>query len=202
MKIIKTISVFFKRWLDLIFSMLFITFILSWLTPLLTIILKLINSGPVFIKRSVVGRNGKGFDIFSFRYLERHQITKTKGFMLVKNSPRLFNILFGDISTLEFIRTYNQSDMILANQSKMINSVDYLNSLKYILPKKVRLELSDLYFQIIDDLKCMKEDMLEKTLPLWWINIILKLNVFSVIICVLYDYLKKILEDISIIKFK
>lgn len=191
----------FARCYDLIFSMLLIISILSWLTPLLAIISKLTNSGPVFLKRIIAGKNGKIICVLSyFDPLHSYQISNTNVYSLMKNSHRLYNVFLGDMSASDFIKTYNQSVIVLGYQSKIINSVDYLSSLKYVLPREIRLELSDLYFQMIDDLKFMKEDMLDKNLPLWWINIILVLNTFSVVICLLYDYLKRILGCILILK--
>ena len=51
-----------KRSFDLIFSTLIIAGILSWLLPLLALLIKLDSWGPVFFIQRRVGRNARLFD--------------------------------------------------------------------------------------------------------------------------------------------
>src|SRR5690606_2299215 len=56
-----------KRAFDLVFSSLVIVFLLSWLMPLLAIIIKLDSKGPVFFKQKRTGKNKKAFWCYKFR---------------------------------------------------------------------------------------------------------------------------------------
>ncbi len=105
-----------KRIFDILFSVFIIVFILSWLTPILALIIKLESKGPVFFKQSRNGFNYKEFDCYKFRSMtpnanaHMHQATKgdmrvTKvGAFIRKTSidelPQFFNVLFGDMSVV------------------------------------------------------------------------------------------------------
>src|SRR5690606_14629341 len=56
-----------KRSFDLAFSSFVIIFILSWLMPLLAIIIKLDSKGPVFFKQKRTGKDKKEFWCYKFR---------------------------------------------------------------------------------------------------------------------------------------
>src|SRR5699024_2129669 len=56
-----------KRTFDLVFSSLVIVFLLSWLMPLLAIIIKLDSKGPVFFKQKRTGKDKKAFWCYKFR---------------------------------------------------------------------------------------------------------------------------------------
>ncbi|WP_282042242.1 exopolysaccharide biosynthesis polyprenyl glycosylphosphotransferase [Winogradskyella flava] len=103
-----------KRGFDILFSSLVIVFILSWLTPIVAILIKLESKGPVFFKQSRNGFNYKEFDCYKFRSMmpnkdaHLYQVTRgdariTKiGKFIRKTSidelPQFFNVLFGDMS--------------------------------------------------------------------------------------------------------
>ncbi len=105
-----------KRVFDIIFSVLVVVFLLSWLTPLIAILIKLESKGPVFFKQSRNGFNYKEFDCYKFRSMtpnknaHLHQATRgdqriTKiGKFIRKTSidelPQFFNVLFGDMSVV------------------------------------------------------------------------------------------------------
>jgi Undecaprenyl-phosphate glucose phosphotransferase len=105
-----------KRMFDIVFASAIIVFLLSWLTPLLAIIIKLESRGPVFFKQSRNGFNYKEFYCYKFRSMmpnknaHLHQATKgdqriTKvGQFIRKTSidelPQFFNVLFGDMSVV------------------------------------------------------------------------------------------------------
>ncbi|MCF8274479.1 MAG: undecaprenyl-phosphate glucose phosphotransferase [Flavobacteriaceae bacterium] len=107
---------FAKRVFDILVSSAVIIFLLSWLTPLLAILIKLESKGPVFFKQTRNGFNYKEFDCYKFRSMtpnnEAHlyQVTKgdnriTKmGKFIRKTSidelPQFFNVLFGDMSVV------------------------------------------------------------------------------------------------------
>lgn len=105
-----------KRTFDILFSSIVIIFLLSWLTPLLAILIRLESKGPVFFKQSRNGFNYKEFDCYKFRSMtpnknaHLHQVTRddqrvTKiGKFIRKTSidelPQFFNVLFGDMSVV------------------------------------------------------------------------------------------------------
>ncbi|WP_445735877.1 undecaprenyl-phosphate glucose phosphotransferase [Mariniflexile sp.] len=107
---------FFKRLFDIFFASFIIVFVLSWLTPILAILIKLESKGPVFFKQSRNGFNYQEFDCYKFRSMtpneeaHLHQATKgdlriTKvGAFIRKTSidelPQFFNVLFGDMSVV------------------------------------------------------------------------------------------------------
>jgi putative colanic acid biosysnthesis UDP-glucose lipid carrier transferase len=51
-----------KRFFDIVFSLLIIVFLLSWLTPILALIIRLESKGPTFFKQK---RNGLNYEEFS-----------------------------------------------------------------------------------------------------------------------------------------
>ena len=105
-----------KRVFDILFSSFVIVFILSWLTPIIAILIKLESKGPIFFKQSRNGFNYKEFDCYKFRSMmpnkdaHLHQATRgdqrvTKiGKFIRKTSidelPQFFNVLFGDMSVV------------------------------------------------------------------------------------------------------
>lgn len=105
-----------KRSFDIIFASAVIIFILSWLTPILAILIRIESRGPIFFKQSRNGFNYKEFDCYKFRSMmpnkdaHLHQATKgdqrvTKiGKFIRKTSidelPQFFNVLFGDMSVV------------------------------------------------------------------------------------------------------
>lgn len=111
-----SINTVIKRSFDIIFSSMIIIFILSWLTPIIAILIKLESKGPVFFKQSRNGFNYKEFDCYKFRSMmpnkDAHLYQATRGDQRVtkigrfirKTSidelPQFFNVLFGDMSVV------------------------------------------------------------------------------------------------------
>jgi putative colanic acid biosysnthesis UDP-glucose lipid carrier transferase len=56
-----------KRGFDIIFSFLVMIFFLSWLIPVLAILIKLDSRGPVFFSQKRIGKKGKIFSCLKFR---------------------------------------------------------------------------------------------------------------------------------------
>lgn len=110
------INQFIKRGFDIVFSSLVIIFILSWLTPILAILIKLESRGPVFFKQVRNGFNYEEFECYKFRSMtpnkdaNMHQATRGDlritqlGKFFRKTSidelPQFFNVLFGDMSVV------------------------------------------------------------------------------------------------------
>tara|TARA_A100001234_G_C12635212_1_gene389817 strand:- start:1946 stop:2884 length:939 start_codon:yes stop_codon:yes gene_type:complete len=103
-----------KRLFDILFSLFAILFILSWLYPLIAIIIKLNSKGPVLFKQKRSGIDNKEFICYKFRSMtinkssDSMQATKNDiritsvGKFLRKTSldefPQFFNVLIGDMS--------------------------------------------------------------------------------------------------------
>lgn len=105
---------FVKRIFDLLFSFLVILLVLSWLYPLIAILIKLSSKGPVLFKQLRSGINNEDFLCYKFRSmaitddadslqatLGDARITKI-GTFLRKSSldefPQFFNVFMGDMS--------------------------------------------------------------------------------------------------------
>ena len=112
----ESVNKFLKRLFDILFASFIIVFVLSWLTPILAILIKLESKGPVFFKQSRNGFNYEEFYCYKFRSMtpskEAHLLQATKGdqritkigAFLRKTSidelPQFFNVLFGEMSVV------------------------------------------------------------------------------------------------------
>jgi putative colanic acid biosynthesis UDP-glucose lipid carrier transferase len=110
------INKLFKRLFDVFFSLCVIIFLLSWVTPLLALLIKLESKGPIFFKQRRKGYGYKEFTCYKFRSMrtndQAHSIQVTKedsritkiGKFLRKTSmdelPQFFNVLFGSMSVV------------------------------------------------------------------------------------------------------
>ncbi|MDA9907094.1 exopolysaccharide biosynthesis polyprenyl glycosylphosphotransferase [Flavobacteriaceae bacterium] len=110
------INQFIKRSFDILFSLIVIIGILSWLTPILGLIIKVESRGPIFFKQKRNGLDYKEFYCYKFRSMRPnpeahiHQITKgdprvTKiGKFIRKTSidelPQFMNVLRGEMSVV------------------------------------------------------------------------------------------------------
>lgn len=105
----------FKRTFDILFSLLVIFFVLSWLTPLLGLLIKLESRGPVFFKQNRPGLKEQEFFCYKFRSMMINKNTEKEatrndprvtriGRFIRKTSmdelPQFFNVLLGDMSVV------------------------------------------------------------------------------------------------------
>jgi putative colanic acid biosynthesis UDP-glucose lipid carrier transferase len=103
-----------KRSFDVVVSLLIIIFLLSWVIPLLGILIRLGSKGPVFFRQLRSGKDNEAFYCLKFRSMvvndeadvrqaskADHRITSIGAFMR-KNSidelPQFINVLMGDMS--------------------------------------------------------------------------------------------------------
>ncbi len=107
---------FIKRGSDIILSLIVIVGILSWLTPLLGLLIKLESKGPIFFKQKRNGLDYKEFYCYKFRSMkpnamaDLHQIKKGDirvtrvGKIIRKTSidelPQFINVLKGEMSAV------------------------------------------------------------------------------------------------------
>jgi putative colanic acid biosynthesis UDP-glucose lipid carrier transferase len=106
--------IFVKRAVDLFVSLIIVITILSWLIPLLTILIKIDSRGPVFFKQKRTGYKGKMFNCFKLRTMKVNKnandlqaaindprITRMGKFLRMSNLdelPQFINVLIGDMS--------------------------------------------------------------------------------------------------------
>lgn len=107
---------YIKRIFDVIFSLFICLFFLSWIIPILWVLVKLESKGPLIFKQQREGLNGNKFVCYKFRSMKINdlsdQVHATKndervtkiGAFLRKTSmdelPQFFNVLSGDMSVV------------------------------------------------------------------------------------------------------
>ena len=107
---------FMKRLFDLIFSSLVVILLLTWLIPLIALLIRWESKGPIFFEQKRDGLNGKSFDCYKFRSMRSSEeankiqatkqdprITKMGAFMRktsIDELPQFINVLFGSMSVV------------------------------------------------------------------------------------------------------
>ncbi|MAW96013.1 MULTISPECIES: exopolysaccharide biosynthesis polyprenyl glycosylphosphotransferase [unclassified Leeuwenhoekiella] len=110
------INMFLKRLLDVLISVLVVVGVLSWLTPLLAIIINLDNKGPLFFKQLRTGLDGKEFYCYKFRSMavnsdankqqarrDDRRTTRVGRFLRrtsLDEFPQFYNVLMGNMSVV------------------------------------------------------------------------------------------------------
>jgi len=105
-----------KRLFDIVFSSFVIVFFLSWLVPLIGILIKMDSPGPIFFIQKRNGQGNQPFNCLKFRSMRLNEDSETKqatkdddritklGQFLRKSSldelPQFFNVLVGDMSVV------------------------------------------------------------------------------------------------------
>jgi putative colanic acid biosynthesis UDP-glucose lipid carrier transferase len=103
-----------KRSIDIFVSLVIVVLILSWLLPLLAILIKLDSRGPVFFKQKRTGYRGRTFNCFKLRTMKVNsrandlqaalndpRITRMGRFLRMSNLdelPQFINVLIGDMA--------------------------------------------------------------------------------------------------------
>ncbi len=106
----------YKRMYDIVFSSLVILLILSWLIPLMAVLIKLTSKGPVFFVQKRTGINNRVFNCLKFRSMRPNnladelqagpndsRITKIGRFLRGTNLdefPQFLNVFWGDMSVV------------------------------------------------------------------------------------------------------
>ena len=105
-----------KRIMDVTISALFIVLVMSWLTPIIALLIKLSSKGPVFFIQKRTGYMGVEFNCFKFRTMfvndeadtrqvsiNDDRITKLGKFLRITHldeTPQFFNVILGEMSVV------------------------------------------------------------------------------------------------------
>jgi len=90
-----------KRIFDLMFASLVIAGFLSWLLPLLALLIMLDSKGPAFFVQQRMGRYSRPFRCYKLRSMVNGRITRLGGWLRrthLDELPQFFNVLFGAMS--------------------------------------------------------------------------------------------------------
>ena len=105
----------FKRTFDIVFSIIIVFGLLSWMAPLLAIIIKLESRGPIFFAQGRPGINEQEFFCYKFRSMKINnsteqeaskndpRVTKIGKFMRktsIDEMPQFINVLVGEMSVV------------------------------------------------------------------------------------------------------
>ena len=109
-------NVFMKRAFDVAFSLFVMVFVLSWLIPIIILLIKLDSKGPVLFQQKRSGKDNKAFYCYKFRTMYLHKEPEHKqatkgdprvtrvGKFLRKASldeiPQFYNVLRGEMSVI------------------------------------------------------------------------------------------------------
>lgn len=137
-------SRFFKRVFDLIFSIMILLFIISWLFPILAILIKLSSKGPVFFHQKRTGINNRTFTCLKFRSMRMssdadekqategdNRITKIGHFLRKSNLdefPQFLNVLIGQMSIV------GPRPHMLKHTDQYSELIDYYRVRHYVKP--------------------------------------------------------------------
>ena len=110
------LNYFLKRLFDIVFSTLVIILIMSWLTPLIAILIRLESKGPIFFKQKRNGLDYEEFNCYKFRSMFVNEnadideavkndprITKVGAFIRrtsIDEMPQFFNVFVGTMSVV------------------------------------------------------------------------------------------------------
>lgn len=123
-----------KRVFDLIFSSLVILLVLTWLVPLLAILIKLGSRGPVFFRQKRSGLNNRLFWCYKFRTMRVNKESDTV--QAVKNDSRITPIG-------EFLRKTSLDEM-----PQFLNV--FIGNMSVIGPRPHMISHTELYSKIIN----------------------------------------------------
>lgn len=137
-------SRFVKRSFDIFFSLLVIVFIISWLFPILFLLIKLSSKGPAFFVQNRTGINNRTFKCMKFRSMRINKDADEKqatlgddritgiGRFLRKSNldefPQFFNVLFGQMSVV------GPRPHMLKHTDQYSELIDYYKVRHYVKP--------------------------------------------------------------------
>ncbi|HXB44971.1 MAG TPA: undecaprenyl-phosphate glucose phosphotransferase [Puia sp.] len=139
-----------KRVFDVIFSSAVVILLLSWLVPIIALLIKLSSRGPVFFTQDRLGKDNKVFKVYKFRTL-RVSKNENEYKQVIKNDERVFRLgkLLRKMSLDELPQFFNA----LAGQMSVCG------------PRPHPLAINDTYKKIVD--KYMVRQFLKPGITGW-----------------------------------
>ena len=165
-----------KRVMDITVAMTFILLVMSWVYPIVAILIKLTSKGPVFFIQKRTGYKGMEFDCFKFRTMYVNADADTK--QATNNDKRItwigkflrsthldettqfFNVLLGDMSIIgprphmlyhtryyaQFIPYYNLRHEAVPGMTGMAQIKGYIGEINIERDLRKRIQW-DIYYQ-------------------------------------------------------
>ncbi len=164
-----------KRIMDFTISAIFILAVMSWLTPVIALLIKLTSKGPVFFIQRRTGYMGIEFNCFKFRTMfinddadikqvsiNDKRITRIGKFLRlthIDETPQFFNVILGDMSVVgprphmlfhtryysECIPYYNLRLEVLPGMTGMAQIKDYVGEISGERELRKRIQW-DIYY--------------------------------------------------------
>ena len=164
-----------KRAGDILLSSIIIAGILSWLIPIIALLIKLDSKGPVFFLQKRNKRRGKTFTCIKFRSMieneeadllqasaDDERITKFGRFLrnhYLDELPQFFNVLFGDMSFIgprphmvsdnnkyeELIEFYDYRHKVKPGITGLSQAMGYVGETRNIQAMRDRVQLDIFY---------------------------------------------------------
>jgi len=164
-----------KRTVDILLSTIIIVAVLSWLIPIIALLIKLDSKGPVFFLQKRNKRNGEIFTCIKFRSMienddadnlqasiDDERITRFGRFLrnhFIDELPQFFNVLIGDMSFIgprphmisdnnkyeELIEFYDFRNKVKPGITGLSQVMGYVGETKHIQAMKDRVQLDIFY---------------------------------------------------------
>lgn len=164
-----------KRAMDIVISATFVLLVMSWLTPIIALLIKLTSKGPVFFVQKRTGYMGIEFNCFKFRTMyvndeadikqvsiNDKRITAIGKFLRITHldeTPQFFNVILGDMSVVgprphmlfhtnhysECIPYYNLRLEVMPGMTGMAQIKDYIGEISVERELRKRIQW-DIYY--------------------------------------------------------
>lgn len=132
-------SRFVKRVFDIMFSLLVIILILSWMIPLIIIVSIIFNKGPVFFIQDRIGTKNRKFKCVKFRTMKYEKLPVAEFKPVIENDPRITKVG-------KFLRKYNLDEL-----PQFINVL--IGDMSVVGPRPHAIAYDYLYSKIVDEIR-------------------------------------------------